>query len=191
MALARRAVLLGVLALVVAAVASARETHARTGLLFDGSNKSAWIDQSATTTRVRRVSNPNRPRHRSAVSGLQRRRVSADPHRQSSRPARDDAPRQGRWPVLGELRGLPADKLPHCPDAQRLALPRQSRLRSAVEGNPTGIAIHRQRRLPVSTGRIRPGTVADRLADARGPRYSGSDSHGTCGCRRTVSSSSG
>src|ERR1700727_1741465 len=59
MALARRAVLLGVIALAVAAVAAARETHARTGLLFNGANKSAWTDQSATSTRVQRVSNPS------------------------------------------------------------------------------------------------------------------------------------
>ncbi len=59
MALARRAVLLGVLALVVTAVAAARDTHARSGLLFNGANKTAWTDQSATSTRVRRVPNPS------------------------------------------------------------------------------------------------------------------------------------
>lgn len=59
MALARRAVLLGVLALVVTAVAAARDTHARSGLLFNGANKTAWTDQSATNTRVRRVWDPS------------------------------------------------------------------------------------------------------------------------------------
>ena len=67
MTLARRAALLGILALALLAVAAVRDTdarsgsddtHPRTGLLFNGANKSAWLDQSATSTRVRRVWNP-------------------------------------------------------------------------------------------------------------------------------------
>jgi len=68
MALVRRVSLLGVLALAVTAVVAARDTdarsgsrdtHTRTGLLFNGANKSVWQDQSATSTRVRRVWDPS------------------------------------------------------------------------------------------------------------------------------------
>ena len=68
MALARRAAILGVIALIAIAVAAARDTDAdpdghaagaSTGLLFNGTNKNAWQDQSATKTRVRKVWNPD------------------------------------------------------------------------------------------------------------------------------------
>ncbi len=53
------ALLLPLFALGSAATAATRHVHASTsGLLFSGTNKSAWSDQSATSTRIRNVSNP-------------------------------------------------------------------------------------------------------------------------------------
>lgn len=68
MALARRAALLGVMALALIAIVAVsatdarsghRDRHGRTGLLFNGANKTGWQDQSATSTRVHRVWNPD------------------------------------------------------------------------------------------------------------------------------------
>ena len=52
------AAVLPALAVCVPAGAAARNARSGSGLLFNGSNKSAWFDQSATSTRIRRVSNP-------------------------------------------------------------------------------------------------------------------------------------
>lgn len=57
MQLARRAALLGAIALGVTAAAAFSESR-RSGLLFNGTNKSAWTDQSATNTRVQKVWDP-------------------------------------------------------------------------------------------------------------------------------------
>jgi hypothetical protein len=59
MALAKRAAaLLALIALGAPAAAAARDAP-RTGLLFNGTNKGAWLlDQSATSTRIRKVRNP-------------------------------------------------------------------------------------------------------------------------------------
>jgi hypothetical protein len=62
MALAKRAAaLLALIALGVPAAAAAHDAP-RSGLLFNGTNKRAWaFDQSATSTRIRKVQNPTGP----------------------------------------------------------------------------------------------------------------------------------
>lgn len=62
MTLARRSLAAGLLclaALGTTATAAVRRDHAsRSGLLFSGNNKGAWLDQSATSTRIREVAGP-------------------------------------------------------------------------------------------------------------------------------------